>query len=276
MNNNPNNSFITFLYQTAAGRMFLKGIMKSGVLKAAEKYAKSESSKHLIPWFISENKIDMTEYGNYSYHSYAEFFSRQKLRKYSKTDFSDKHLISPCDGFLSAYRLSDDSSFAIKGSRYRVSDLLDDSELAKRFKNGICLVFRLEARDYHRYCYIDDCYQHDSHYIEGELHSVQPIALENYPVFSLNRRLWNLLETKNFGPIVQTEIGALLVGGFSNNHQNGHFIKGEEMGRFELHGSTITLLIEKNRIELIDNLEAAFNHEIKVRQGEWIASAINQ
>ncbi len=48
------------------------------------------------------------------------------------------------------------------------------------------------------------------------------------------------------------------------------------MGRFELHGSTITLLIEKNRIELIDNLEAAFKHEIKVRQGEWIASAINQ
>ena len=248
MNNNPNNSFITFLYQTAAGRMILKGIMKSGVLKAAEKYAKSESSKPLIPWFISENKIDMTEYGNYSYHSYAEFFSRQKLKKYSKTDFSDKHLISPCDGFLSAYRLSDDSSFAIKGSRYRVSDLLNDSELAKRFKNGICLVFRLEARDYHRYCYIDDCYQHDSHYIE----------------------------TKNFGPIVQTEIGALLVGGFSNNHPNGHFIKGEEMGRFELHGSTITLLIEKNRIELIDNLEAAFKHEIKVRQGEWIASAINQ
>ena len=61
MNNNPNNSFITFLYQTAAGRMILKGIMKSGVLKAAEKYAKSESSKPLIPWFISENKIDMTE-----------------------------------------------------------------------------------------------------------------------------------------------------------------------------------------------------------------------
>ena len=113
MNNNPNNSFITFLYQTAAGRMILKRIMKSGVLKAAEKYAKSESSKPLIPWFISENKIDMTEYGNYSYHSYAEFFSRQKLKKYSKTDFSDKHLISPCDGFLSAYRLSDDSSFAI-------------------------------------------------------------------------------------------------------------------------------------------------------------------
>lgn len=112
-----------------------------------------------------------------------------------------------------------------KGSRYRVSDLLNDSELAKRFKNGICLVFRLEARDYHRYCYIDDCYRHDSHYIEGELHSVQPIALENYPVFALNRRLWNLLETKNFGPIVQTEIGALLVGGFSNNHPNGHFIK---------------------------------------------------
>ena len=100
--------------------------------------------------------------------------------------------------------------------------------------------------------------------------------METYPVFALNRRLWNLLETKNFGPIVQTEIGALLVGGFSNNHPNGHFIKGEEMGRFELHGSTITLLIEKNRIELIDNLEAAFKHEIKVRQGEWIASAINQ
>ncbi len=56
MNNNPNNSFITFLYQTAAGRMILKGIMKSGVLKAAEKYAKSESSKPLIPGLFLRTK----------------------------------------------------------------------------------------------------------------------------------------------------------------------------------------------------------------------------
>ena len=48
MNNNPNNSFITFLYQTAAGRMILKGIMKSGVLKAAEKYAKSEFQTSIL------------------------------------------------------------------------------------------------------------------------------------------------------------------------------------------------------------------------------------
>lgn len=275
MNSNENNAFVSFLYGTVPGRMALKCIMKSGALKLAERYVKSDASRIVIPHFIKKNEIDMTEYGHYEYHSFAEFFSRRRLPEYSRFDADEGHLIAPCDSFMSAYRLNDTSSFAIKGSHYKVSDLLDDADLAGRFRNGLCLVFRLEATDYHRYCYIDDCFQHEDHYIGGELHSVQPIALEKQPVFTLNRRLWNLLETRNFGPVVQTEIGALLVGGFTNCHERGSFIKGEEMGRFELHGSTITLLLQKDRVTLNNSFKDAFRHEIKVRQGEWIASADN-
>ena len=272
---NSQNHFVSWLYTTVSGRLFLKGLLHSKALKAAELYVKSPASKKIIPAFIKQNQLDMTEYGHVNYHSYAEFFSRQRLAQYQTFDTNPKHLIAPCDSFLSAYQLDQQSVFKIKNSSYRVSDFLDDATLAQKFKNGLCLVFRLEASDYHRYCYVDDCFKHQDHFLEGVLHSVQPLALEQAPVFIKNRRLWTLLETKHFGLIVQTEIGALLVGGIKNNHQTGHFIKGEEMGRFELHGSTIVLLLEKDQVKLTAKYQPAFKTEVKVRQGDWIADALN-
>ena len=74
------------------------------------------------------------------------------------------------------------------------------------------MVVRLCANDYHHYCYIDDGFQGRNHFVKGLLHSVQPIALENAPVYRQNRRMWTILDTVNFGKVAQIEIGALLVG----------------------------------------------------------------
>ena len=105
------------------------------------------------------------------------------------------------------------------------------------------------------------------------LHSVQPIACETYPVYTLNRRYWSLLTTEHFGPVVQTEVGALIVGGIFNRLQNARFRKGMEKGHFELAGSTITLLFEKGRIRLREELlrQLETEGEVRVRQGMWIA-----
>ena len=51
-------------------------------------------------------------------------------------------------------------------------------------------------------------------------------------------------------PVVQCEIGALVVGGIFNERENTRFGKGMEKGHFELAGSTIILLFEKEQMQL--------------------------
>lgn len=136
---------------------------------------------------------------------------------------------------------------------------------------------RRARADLDEYCYIDNCYQGSNHFIEGQLHSVQPIACEKYPVFVLSRRSWCLITTENFGPVIQTEIGALIVGGIINPNENVRCTRGSEKGHFELAGSTIVLLFQPERISLRPELEKrlAVNKEIRVQQGMWIADRIN-
>ena len=103
---------------------------------------------------------------------------------------------------------------------------------------------------------------------------MQPIACEQYPIFTLNRRSWCLLDTAHFGPVVQTEIGALIVGGIVNLNTVGPFCRGQEKGYFDLAGSTIVLLMEPERVELLPELMATLEsgQETRVRQGQWIGS----
>ena len=225
----------------------------------------------LIPRYIRRNRIDMRPFEGQTYESFAAFFARKKPYIHYETD--PNTLISPCDGWMSAYPVNEGGSFAIKGSRYRVGDLLEDTQLAKKYIGGLCLVFRLTAADCHHYCYIDDGYQGSNHFISGQLHSVQPIACEAYPVYTLNRRSWCLMATERFGPVVQTEIGALIVGGIVNHRENTRIICGSEKGHFELAGSSIVLLFEQGRVRLRQALadQIRDGREVRVERGMWIA-----
>ena len=271
---NGNDSFVHFLYATAPGRVLLKLIQILHADRLAVWFLRSPLSHRVIPGYAKRHGIPLTEEEWKGYRSYRDFFVRE--REQNSIDREPLHLISPCDGYLSAYPVTADSAFAIKGSLYRVKDLLQEPDLAKRYEGGTCLVFRLCASDFHHYCYIDDGTQGSNHFIPGVLHSVQPIACETYPVFTLNRRSWCLLETEHFGPVVQTEIGALVVGGIANDHENNRFLRGDEKGHFELAGSTITLLFTAGSMELLPELSAAMagDQEVRVTQGMWIGNAV--
>lgn len=263
---------VRFLYGTIVGRGLLKVIQRCRLDKIAVSFLWSPLSRHIIGWYIRRNQIPMEDYKTEKYGSFRDFFVREK--KVIQIDPAPGHLISPCDGWLSAYPIREDSSFFIKGSHYRLSDLLQDPLLGKRYYGGNCLIFRLCASDYHHYCYIDDGAQGQHHYIDGQLHSVQPIACETYPVYTLNRRVWSMLVTDHFGPVIQVEIGALIVGGIFNERSSGQFRKGAEKGHFELAGSTIVLLFQRGRIGLLPQIEAALadGREVRVTQGMWIGT----
>lgn len=263
---------VRFLYGTAPGRAALGLVMKTHADRLAVWFLRSPLSRPMVGWYAKRNGIALSPGQRGSFRSFREFFVRE--REPVGVDPEPDHLVSPCDGWLSAYPIREDSSFAIKGSRYRLSDLLQDEKLARDFHGGDCLIFRLCPSDYHHYCYIDDGYQGDNHYIPGVLHSVQPIACEKYPVYTLNRRCWTLMATEHFGPVVQTEVGALVVGGIMNSRENTRVLRGMEKGRFELAGSTIVLLFQKGRVRLLPRItdELAGGGEYRVTQGMWIGT----
>ena len=263
---NANNSSIRFLYGTAPGRLVLKLLLKGHLDKPAVSFLRSGLSRPMIKNFARKNDISLTPDELRSFHTYRDFFLRD--RDGITLDMEPSHLISPCDSWLSAFKIREDSSFTIKGSRYRLQDFIrcdDPEELIRRYEGGDCLVFRLCASDYHHYCYIDDCYVHSGHYIPGELHSVQPLCCETYPVYTLNRRNWCLMETTNFGPVIQTEVGAFIVGGIVNHHSDCKVTRGTEKGHFDLAGSTIVLLFEKGRIKLRSEITDALKSSPEVR-----------
>lgn len=233
-----------FLYDTVIGRFFLKILLYSGTLKVLAKWLKSGSSKWLINYYINKSNIDMSQFPNVKYKSFAEFFSRKKEVK--DIDVETENFISPCDSRLSVFDIDEESIFNVKGSFYKIEDLVPESGVKELFKDGLCLIFRLEASDYHHFCYIDDGYAHESKLIPGTLHSVVPVALEKYPVFRQNKRYYHRIDTDNYGVCMQIEVGAVLVGGVHYEISEGRVKKGQDAGYFELCGSTIILLMTKD------------------------------
>lgn len=270
---NHSSSSVKFLYGTRLGRAILSLILRSRADRFVVRFLCSPWSRPLVGWYVRRHGIPLTPKQYREYSTFRDFFARE--REELDFDPAPHHLISPCDGWLSHYTIRPDSSFSIKGFSYRLEDLLQDKDLAPRYHGGDCLILRLEASDYHHYCYIDNGFQGKNNFIPGTLHSVQPSACAVFPVYTLNRRIWTLLATEHFGPVIQTEVGALVVGGIVPSKERGRFRKGEEMGRFELCGSTIVLLFERGRIQLLPRLvpTLAESGEVRVGQGMWIGSS---
>lgn len=265
---------IVFLYRNPCGRVILKVATLPTVSKIAGWFMDRKISSIAINRFVKKNNIDVKEYEERKYKSYNDFFTRKIKDEVRKFDKNKKSLISPCDSKLTAYEINDKSVFKIKDSYYKIEDLLKNKKLADKYKNGLCLIFRLCVDDYHRYCYIDDGEKEKNTFIKGVLYTVRPVALENYNIYKENSREYTILHTDNFGDVVHIEVGATIVGRIKNHHQEYKFTKGEEKGMFEFGGSTIVLLLEKDKVnidkEILDNTKDGFETIVKI--GEKIGT----
>ena len=274
VSNEKQNRLLKKLYGSTVGRVMLKVLTAPALSYMAGCFMDSPLSKPLIKPFIRRSGIDTSEYIMKGINSYNDFFTRRIKPGRRPVDTDPCHLISPCDSKLTVHKINSRSFFCIKGSRYRVSDLLSNEFLAKRYCGGYCCIFRLEVNDYHRYCYIDDGVKSGNTYIRGELHTVNPIALERYNIYKRNSREYTVLHTENFGDVVQIEVGAMLVGRIVNLHDESSFMRGDEKGRFEFGGSTIVLLFEKDSIvpdtDILRN--SADGTETVVKYGERIGT----
>lgn len=269
---------LRFLYKTVLGRIILKPLSSRAVSDLCGRFLDSGASKMLIRRFVRKNNIDLSDYYSGSFNSFNEFFSRKIKANKRPIDSDPSALISPCDGLLSAYHITDDTVIPVKQSRYTISSLLGRDRIAERYDNGICLVFRLCVDNYHRYCYIDNGIKGGNVFLPGKLHTVRPVALEEYPVFIQNCREYTVIETENFGTVVQMEVGAMLVGKIKNYHGKGKVIRGEEKGMFLYGGSTVIVLLEEDMAHLPEEIFMATEHGIEtpVKMGEKIGTRILQ
>ncbi len=262
---------LNFLYNTSIGRILLKAVFASRWFsKLNGIFQKSAFSKKKIAKFVKEYNINMTPYQDVQlYKSFEDFFRRKRNIEegINHEAYQSDSFISIADAKLKVINLSKNSTFKIKQSIYDLKDLILDEKLSKEYENGICLIYRLTVDDYHRYVFLDDGNIEKEYYIKGKLHTVQAIS-DKYKAYIRNSRNVSILNTNNFGKVLQIEVGAMLVGKI-NNHNIKEFSKFEEKGFFDYGGSTIVQIIKKDNVKIDKNIinMSADDVETKVKIG---------
>lgn len=261
------------IYGHALTRMLLRPFLSPAVSDICRKFLSTRLSRRIIPSFVKKNHIDLGIYEKQEFDSYNAFFTRKIKAEQRPINEQKNILISPSDGKVTAYPITQKGRFWIKHTQYSAAQLLKDERLAERYMGGWIYVIRLTVDDYHRYCYVADGRKSRQRKIRGVLHTVNPVANDYYPIYKMNSREYCLLKTKELGTILLMEVGALMVGKINNHEEDSAQVKrGDEKGMFEFGGSTIVVMTEPGMAEpdkdIIHNTKA--QAETLVKMGEPI------
>lgn len=261
------------IYGHALTRMLLRPFLSPAVSDICGKFLSTRLSRRIIPSFVKKNHIDLGIYEKQEFDSYNAFFTRKIKAEQRPINEQKNILISPSDGKVTAYPITQEGRFWIKHTQYSAAQLLKDERLAERYMGGWIYVIRLTVDDYHRYCYVADGRKSRQRKIRGVLHTVNPVANDYYPIYKMNSREYCLLKTKELGTILLMEVGALMVGKINNHEEDSAQVKrGDEKGMFEFGGSTIVVMTEPGMAEpdkdIIYNTKA--QAETLVKMGESI------
>ncbi len=272
----PGEGFLKLLYNNPLGKIALLPIVKRKFLSNwyGKKMDSPSSVEKIIP-FVNNLGIDMSEAQKKieEFNSFNDFFYR-KLKPSARPIGND--FIAPGDGKLLAFEnISELSNFFIKGREFTLEEFLNDSILAKKHQNSSLLILRLAPNDYHRFHFPYDGIPSTVTKIKGDYLSVSPYALAaNFTrVFCRNKREHCTLQTENKGDILLVPVGATMVGSIIETYTpNTKVTKGDEMGYFEFGGSTIVLLINKNKITIDKDIISNTKNGIEtfVKMGEKI------
>ncbi len=257
------------IYGHALTRMLLRPFLSPAVSDICGKFLSTRFSRRIIPSFVKKNHIDLGIYEKQEFDSYNAFFTRKIKAEQRPINKQKNVLISPTDGKVTAYPITQEGRFWIKHTQYTAAQLLKDERLAERYMGGWIYVIRLTVDDYHRYCYVADGRKSRQRKIRGVLHTVNPVANDYYPIYKMNSREYCLLKTKELGTILLMEVGALMVGKINNHEEDSAQVKrGDEKGMFEFGGSTIVVMTEPGMAEpdkdIIHNTKAQAETLVKM------------
>ena len=268
--------WLDWLYHNPVGEATLWTIAKRKIVTSlyGDEMEKPASASKIMP-FVKEYKVDLSIAQQQSFKSFNDFFIR-KLKPEARPIVSDSlSIASPADGKILAYENVSNSDFYIKGFRFNVGSFLNNTELAKKYEDGLMIVFRLAPPDYHRYHFpVSGVTGSSNIKIEGDYYSVNPLALrKKAEIFWLNKREYGVIKTPVFGDVVMVEVGATMVGSMIQTYSGTTVKRGQEKGYFKFGGSTVVLLFEKDKIKIDSDLltNTANGLETTIKMGEQIA-----
>lgn len=275
------NKILLFLYKKSIFSNFLLYLISNFTFpsKIFAFFKKTNFSKKNIEEFIKTFEIDKEELTKKieDFSSFRDFFIRKiKPRKISN---NPKEVIVPADGrYLVFTNINEIDGFYVKGEKFNLSSFLKDKKLSEKYNNGAMAIGRLAPSDYHRFHFPVDCFATKEKIINGYLYSVNPIAIKkNIKIFEENKRVLTILKSEIFKDILFIEIGATNVGTIIETFKAENFYKkGDEKGYFDLGGSSIVLIFEKDVIKFEEDLinNSKNKIETKTLMGDLLAKSI--
>lgn len=211
-------------------------------------------------WQLFAPDLDLSEAQDREFRSLRDCFIRA-LRPGVRPVAEDPDvLVSPCDAIVGACgRIAGDTMIQAKGLSYRLSELLQDEDLALRHRGGRYVTLRLRSTMYHRFHAPASCRVSEVMHIAGDTWNVNPIALKRVErLFCRNERAVLPLELDASGdlltlvPVAAIGVASLRLhclddtldldyAGPTRIGCDARYGKGDELGWFE-QGSTIIVL----------------------------------
>lgn len=213
--------------------------------------------------FYDDPDMKLEDYvvGPSGWLTFNQFFARQiKPGKRPIAGLADgRTVVSPADAvYKGAFPITDEATLEVKGITHRIADLLQDSELGEKFRDGVFTHFFLSITDYHRFhvpfagkvveakivpgfAYIGVFMRPDgsTYLTDGESYQ-----------FTQQRGVV-VLETAEIGHVAVLPIGMGPVSSVELSPDLGaELYKGEEIGFFQFGGSDVIVLFEKDAVDL--------------------------
>ncbi len=271
---------VRWLYESAAGKIFGPLVVAPITSKLYGWLQGTNWSAGKVNPFIKnfDIKIDdfilQQENSETPYKSFNDFFIRPF--KAGKRPFvQGERMGAFAEARYYGYEaLGDDETIPVKGNFLSGPAVVNSPKWSETFAGGPCLLARLCPVDYHRYHYPDNGRVLDHYRIRGQLHSVNPLALQKkQDIFIQNERVVTILETENFGKLAYVEVGAVCVGKIVQSGSLENFNRGEEKGYFLFGGSTVIVFGEPGKWKpSADILKATkAGHEVYIHLGDEVA-----
>ncbi len=227
------------------------------------------SKKKILP-FIKKYNVNTLEFYDKveSFNSFNDFFIRKLKPDVRPLSSNPQIAVLPVDGrYMVFQNIQTVDGFYVKGEKFSLEEFLQDKILAEKYREGSMMIGRLAPVDYHRFHFPVDCIPQKPKLINGYLYSVNPIALKtNINIFSQNKRMLTVLDTKNFGEILYIEVGASNVGTIIQTFfAETEYKKGDEKGYFSFGGSSVVLLFEKDKIRFDEDLIKNSENKIETK-----------
>lgn len=243
----------------------------------------------IIRGFVKRYVVDMSDAQQEdpcAYVSFNAFFTRQLKSMARPICHGDHQYAMPADGRLVALGSwqSQAPRLCIKGHEQSLAALIAEPELPSGWQQGSYAVIYLAPKNYHRVHMPFAGKLLSMTYVPGKLFSVNEATVAHIPgLFARNERLICRFATEQ-GELLVVMVGAMIVasmvtkwagviapGGkvvqqFDYHDQSITFVKGDEIGYFQL-GSTVIVINQQQHLRPI----APINEAVCMGQCLWVS-----